>query len=214
MVKVKINGVEYSVQTSWYEVDVGRLMLCENFREELTVLSDIPEDIIKKAMDLQLFPLQTLISFIYDVEEWPGIEAVNIEQESYEKLELAKQRIQTGKTYNKILKAAITYYPEEKNAVRLLSLGVSIVNQIGIFLEKYTEMTASEHTNDEILAGVDTLEAFGMWGTAYVLAGKDVLKLRGVLDMKAIVIYEALRYNFRESKFTKRLFELRNQRTK
>jgi hypothetical protein len=210
MVKVKINGVEYSVQTRWEEVDAVKIMVCENFREELEAMSDIPKEIINKAADVQLFPLQTLISFIYEVEEFPAIQAVNIAEESYEKLELAKTRIQTGKTYNKILKAAITYYPEEKNAVRLLSLGISIVNQIGIFLEKYQEMTESEHANDELAAGVEQLDAFGSWGTAFSLAGKDVLKLRGVLEMKAIVIYEALRYNFREARYTKRLFELRN----
>ena len=210
MVKVRINGADYEVKTLWEEVDADRLMVCETFREELAVMSTIPADLIGKASEIQLFPFYTLISFLYEVDELPMVEAVNIENESYEKLELCKQRIQTGKTYNKLLKAARTYYPEENKTVLLLSLGVSIVQQISIFLAKYTEMTEAEHENDEIVAGIDRLTAFGAWGTAFTLAGKDVLKLRGVLDMKAITVYEALRYNFREAKYMKRLFEIKN----
>lgn len=212
MVKVSINGSEYHVQTSWEEVDPDKVMVCENFREEICAMSDIPEDIVKRAVPEQLFPIYTLISFTDDLDNLPDIPAVNVAEESYEKMELAKIRTKTGKPYNRVLKAARTYYPEEKNAVRLLSLGISIVNQIDIFLSKYTEMTESEHTNDEIVAGIDTLTAFGAWGTAFSLAGKDVLKIRAVLDMKAITIYEALRYNFRESKYTRNLIEIRNKK--
>lgn len=210
MVKVKINNVEYSVQTSWDEVDPDKLMLCENFREELECLSTIPKDIIDRATDEQLFPFYTLTSFIHEIGEMPMIDTVDISQESYEKLELARERMKIGKEYNKILISARTYYPEEKDTVRLLSHGISIVNQIILFLDKYTEMQGSEHTNDELMAGIESLDAFGSWGTAFVLAGKDILKLRGVLDMKAITVYEALRYNFRESKYIKNLFEIRN----
>ena len=210
MVKVSINGTEYQVKTLWEEVDADKIMVCENFKEELEAMSDIPKEIIEKANELQLFPFYTLIVFIHDVEDFPAIHDLNIAEESYEKLELTKKRIQTGKTYNKLLKAARTYYPDEKNPVRLVSLGISIVAQISLFLEKYTEMTESEHDNDEIVAGVETLDAFGAWGTAFTLAGKDVLKLKAVLETRAIVVYEALRYNYRESKYMKRLFEIKN----
>lgn len=212
MVKVRINGTEYQVQTDWKEVDPDKIMICENFKEELEAMSDIPKEIIEKASELQLFPFYTLISFIQDVEGFPAMQAVDIREESYEKLEQTKKRIQTGKTYNKILKAARTYYPEEKNPVRLVSLGISIVHQISLFLEKYTEMIESEHDNDEIVAGIDTLDAFGSFGTAYNLAGKNVLQIQAVLNMPALRVYEVLRYNFRESKYMKRLFDIKNPR--
>ena len=212
MVRFKINGVEYEVCNEWHEVDPDKLMVTETFKEELEALSTIPKELIEKVDDMQLFPFYTVISFLDDLETIQALKAVTIEDESYEKMELLKQRVIHGKPYRKCLKAGRVYYPDEKNAVRLISLGASIIAQLEIFLNAYKELGEHEPDNDEIIAGVDTLTAFGAWGTAYSLAGRDVLKLRAVLEMKAITVYEALRYNQRETKYMKRLHEIKYPR--
>lgn len=211
MVRFKINGKKYKAKNDWSEVDPDKLMMCDGIKDELECLTDIPNELINKATELQLFPLYTLISFIDDIESIELVQSVDIEQESYKKLELAKANIKTGKPYAKILKAGRIYYPDEKNPVLLLGLGANIINQIAVFLEKYEEMIQSEPDADEVWAGVETLSDFGAWGTAYNLAGEDILKLDSVLNLPALRVYEALRYNFRKSKYQKRLYEIKNR---
>jgi len=229
MVKFKINGKTYKAKTKWSEVDPDKLMMCDGIKDELKCLTDVPHETIDSATELQLFPLYTLISFIDDVEEnidepyinfWDKIKsfvgikktkAIDIEQAPYKTLELAKVNLKTGKSYAKILKAGRIYYPDEKNPVLLLGLGANIINQIAVFLEKYSEMIQSEPDADEVWAGVESLSDFGAWGTAYNLAGEDILKLQSVLELPALRVYEALRYNYRKSQYQKRLFDLKNK---
>lgn len=211
MVKIQINEKKYKVHTLWDEVDYEKLINANDFRDELEVLTDIPRETLHLASELQLFPIYTLVSFIDDDDLYPEFEAVNIEHESYEKLEYAKKLMQTGKNYQKVLRAAMVYYPDEKSTVRLLGLGVNIVNQISLFLENYKEMVSSEPDADEVWAGVERLSDFGAWGTAYVLADKNVLNLKAVMEQPALRIYEALRYNFRESQYMKKLYEIKNR---
>ncbi len=211
MVKFKINGKKYKAKNQWSEVDPDKLMVCDGIRDELKYLTDVPHETLDAATEVQLFPLYTLISFIDDVESIEQIQAVDVEQDQYQKLELAKSNLKTGKSYAKILKAGRVYYPDEKNPVLLLGLGANIINQIAVFLEKYSEMISSEPDADEVWAGVETLSDFGAWGTAYELAGEDILKLRLVLEQPAIRVYEALRYNSRKAKYMKKLFEIKNK---
>lgn len=211
MVEVTINNKIYHVKTNWSEVDTDKLTNCQSYKDELICLTDIEPEIIEIATEVQLFPIYTIISFIDDIDFIEELQAIDVENASYQQLELTKKLIQTGKTYVRLLKAARVYYPDENNPVRLLGLGANIINQISVFLENYKEMISSEPEADEVWAGVDSLSDFGAWGTAYVLADRNILNLKSVLELPAIRVYEALRYNFRESNYMKRLVEIRHK---
>jgi hypothetical protein len=209
MVRVRINGVQYKVCTQWDEVDTDKLFQCETFRDELKALTTIPANVIDRATEMQLWPLYTCVSFIDDLDTMPFLEALNVEAARYEQLELAKTFLQTGKPYRKIIGAARVYYPEEKNPVRLIGLGVSVVTQIAVFLKNYEEM-ATPPDSQEVSAGVESLGAFGAWGTVFNLAGRDLLKVREIFAKPAIEVYTALLFTYREAEYQKKLFELRH----
>lgn len=208
MVTVKVNGIDCQVCTQWSDVDPIRVMVAETFKEELEVLTTIPKDILEKTEDIQLFPFKTLISFLED-EEVPELQALDVADSSYKNLSEAITRMRTGKPWRRALKAANVYYPHEKNPVRLLSLGISIINQITLFLENYTEMLESQPTAEEVNAGIEELNSFGYFGTALTLAGGDPLKVDAILNEKAIRIYEILRYNFRKAKYMEELHKIK-----
>lgn len=213
MVTAKINGKEYGILTRWAEVDPVVLSDCQNFRDELRCLTDLPADIIDRASETQLFPIYTVISFIHECETMPALPAMDIDREPYERLEIAKLELATDhKPYRKLLNVAMLYYPEEKNLERLIGLGINIVSQIAVFLEGFEEMLHSEPEGDEVAAGVEGLSAFGSWGTAFVLAGKDPLKVNEVLQRPAIEIYTALYYSWKESRYQKALIEARQKK--
>jgi hypothetical protein len=210
MLKAKINDEEYQILTRWEEVDPVKLSDCVDFRAELACLTTVPIELLNRATELQLFPLYTVISFIHEVELLPALQALNVEKASYEKMEISKQELSTNhKPYRKILNVAMMYYPEEKNPVRLIGLGLNIISQIALFLENYEDMLHSEPEPEESSAGIEDLSAFGSWGTAFVLAGKDPLKVNEVLQRPAIEIYTCLYFTWKESKYQKALIKSR-----
>src|SRR5688572_6310295 len=105
MISIKINGETYQVCTQWDEVDPDKLLACEGFKDELKALTTIPPDLIDKCTSEQLWPVYTLISFIDDLDNMPYLQATDIEDRWYEKFELAKAGMKTGKSYKKILNA-------------------------------------------------------------------------------------------------------------
>jgi len=213
MVKVKVNGKEYRVKTRWGEVDAAKLSDCPDFRSELACLTDLPAAILERADEVQLFPIYTLISFIHEVEQMPVLEALQVERMPYQKMEIAKMELATDhKPYRKILNVAMLYYPEEKDPVRLIGLGINIVAQIAVFLEGYEDMLHAEPDQEEANAGVENLSVFGSWGTAFVLAGKDPIKVKEVLELPAIEVYTALYYSWKESNYQKALIESRKKK--
>ncbi len=210
MVKATINGQECKIMTQWEEVDPVMLSDCQDFRDELKCLTNVPRGILDAAAETQLFPLYTLISFIHEVELLPVLQALDIEKSPYEQLEIAKQELATDhKPYRKILNVAMLYYPQDKNPVRLIGLGLNIIEQIAVFLSNYEDMLHSEPETEEVNAGVENLSAFGSWGTAFVLSGKDPLRVKMILRRPAIEIYTALYYSWKESKYQKALIESR-----
>lgn len=219
MVRIKINGIEYKLQTRWEETDPDKLMVCEGIREEIAALSDIPVEILNQATELQLWPIYVACSFIDDTDAMPAIEPtnkkgepVNVENLAYKRLELAKQFLKFGKPYRKILNVARVYYPKEKNPVRLIGLGVSIVNQISIFLGYYEEMFKSEATGEQESAGIQSLSDFGSWGTVFAMANKNILDVNKIMNKPAIEVYTALHYSWRESKYLEALHEIRSRK--
>jgi hypothetical protein len=210
MVSATINGHECEIKTSWDEVNVLELAQCNDFKDECKLLTTIPHDIIEQATETQLFPIYTLFSFIDEAELFREVEAVPVDRDSYEHLELAKMALREGKPYKKIIKSALVYYPEEKETVRLIGLGISIVNQIALFLSNYEDMIKDPPDSTSEAAGIEELSAFGAWGTAFNLAGKDLMKVGDIMKRPAIEVYTALYYSWKESKYIKRYYELKN----
>jgi hypothetical protein len=211
MVQVKINGVQYNICSSWSEVDKAKLMACDNPKQELKALSNIPSELIDKAPDTQLFPLFTVISFIHDVDIIAEVQALDIPVKScYNSFEKAKKLLLSDKPKNhRLIGVASIYYPGEKDLVRLIGLGRSIDSQIALFLEVYLEMFEEKPTDNQISAGIEGLSVFSHWGVAYTMAGRDLERMNRILfNTPVIEVYTALHYSWREAKYNKRLWEL------
>lgn len=215
MIRLNINGKDFKIMTEWSEVNPVTLSDASGIREELKCLSDIDDDILFRAEELQLFPLRTIISFIDEVENMPMLKALSVQDARYELFEIAKGELrQHHKPYRKVLNIAMLYYPEEKNTVRLIGLGLNIIEQIAIFLGNYEDMLHAEPESDEVNAGIDELSGFGSWGTAFVMAGKDPLKIKQILDAPTLLIYTSLYYNWKEAKYQKSLMEAKYSKHK
>jgi hypothetical protein len=213
MISVTINDVNYSLCSEWSEVDLPKLLAATNFKEDLLALSDLPKDLVELATDLQLFPLYTIISFIDDLQSIEMLPATSVAQGEYGQLEFAKQILQSDKREaKKLLTIAMEYHKDEKNPVRLLGLGADIVSQIAKFLSHYKEMMDHEPDMEEEAAGIESLSDFGSFGTVYNLAQKDITKVRTIYAMKAIDVYTAIHFGFRENKYMTELAKIKQMR--
>lgn len=213
MVKVHVNGNKYNVATSFKDVkSLEALMECNTVFKELQVVTDIPYELLTMMNETQMFAISHLTGFLDSLDDLEyfcvDVEVVDIQTESYEKFELARQGM-VGKLYQQLYKIAKVYYPEEKNTQKLLSIGYKLYVSIAKFLEIYKEMYEKTADDDEIAAGVERLNAFGPFAVAYNLAGRDLLKLNEILAQPLLSVYTALHFNFIEAQYMTALHEIR-----
>ncbi len=216
MTTVTIGGTSYKVKTAWSEVDPDELLKCkEQTVPELSYLTEIPASILEALADP--LPLLTLTSFLDNpadvVLEAIEFDVPNVDKQAYQKFEKCKMLMRSGKLYTKLFNIARVYYPDEKNSVHLISIGLNILNQIEVFLSGYKEMYEEGLTPEQELAGFARLSSFGPWGTAYTLAGQDPTKTNDILNLPAIEVYTALFFNFLQSKAQKAFIEITRPKT-
>lgn len=212
MVTIHLNGQPFEFCTKWEEADPDKLINAKGFIEELMALSDATRGILN-ADYKQLFPLYTLISFIDEKEEIENVlldvPVMEIETESYGQMEQCRAILKEGKLYQQLLKIARVYYPNEKDCVQLLSIGANIIVQIDLFLNNYAEMFTAKLDDQEIEAGFERMSAFGSFGTALAMSGKDLIRAGEILKQPAIDVYATLLYSFIENSCQKELIRIR-----
>lgn len=209
MISLRIQGEPYSIAESIQECNIHRLVKATSEREELAAISDIPLEIVRR-LDWDTF--SHLVEFLNSDEDYQceSVKVKDIATESYEKLELAKKAIQDhDKLYMQVYSVARVYYPSLKKSSDIFKYGINLINQIGLFLEEFSEMYEDGPDALEVQAGIEKVNEMGSFGTAFTLAGKDLTKMDKVTEMPAIVVYTALLYNYRESKYMDALSKLK-----
>jgi len=200
MINVTVNKKKYQIKTTWDEFTVTTLLQCTDSRSELLAASTLPVDLIYKARPDHLFPFYTILSFMYDVSNYklaPDTKA--IERESYDQFVQCCSVIQEQiNPYQRAIKAALVYYPEEQSVTRLMEYGASIILQVNAFLESYSELNYKD-PKEEGSDYMDRLRTMGPWGTVYAMSGKDLTKMDAIFKKSTIEVYTAMIYNFREA---------------
>lgn len=209
MIKVKINGAEYSIAQHLLEVNYKALIKATTDRQILAAISDIPMDIIT-LLDIEA--LSPLLAFLECDEDYsaPEIKCVKVAEETYEKF-LEAQLIlrRESKRYRQLYFLSQLYHPERKKGVHILSTGINLINQINLFLDSYAELFNEGPTQIEIEAGIEQVNELAPFMTPYTLAGKDLLKMKEILKEPTVVVYSALLCNYREAKYQEELYRLK-----
>lgn len=207
MVLIKIKGKKYKCPTKWDEVtDFDTLISRGTLREEIETLTGAS---LEGISDESVFPLITLTSFMEEFD-LPAFECADVNQESYYKLEQAKEILKLeGRAYRKLYFLSKLYHPDRTETVQILSTGKNILDQINLFLSAYEEMFTYEPEQEEINAGIEELSGFSALATLYNLAGQDLLKIDQIGNSPAVVVYGVLMYEFKKSQYQNRLNEIR-----
>lgn len=209
MINVSISGKQYTIATNIFEVDINRLVQAEGEREELAAISNIPLE-VARLLDMDFF--LPMIAFLNDPEDYSceHVDTANVDEESYSKLEEARSAIiSTDKIYKQIFEVSKVYHPDRKKSVPIFKTGINLLQKITLFLDEYSELTEDGPDQMEVSAGIDKINEMARFGTAFVLAGRDLTKMDQVTRMPAIVVYTALLYNHRENKYQEALYKLK-----
>lgn len=213
MITVSIGNNKYSFPTQWEEVDIESILECDNPKDLIHKTGKVPMSVLERLDEGQIMSLYGIVSFIDDQESINDVlidlPVLDIREKSYMDFERARKGIGNN-LYKTFFHLCKIYYPEEKKTVLQLSIGVKIINQINVFLSQYEEMFNDKPDPLEVQAGSDRLTAFGVWGTAYNLAGEDLVKHYQIFDLPVADVYTALHYSWTKAQYQKRLMELRN----
>lgn len=209
MINLKINGIDYTIVDSIRDCNIHKLVKATSEREELAAISDIPLATVR-MLDWDIF--EPLTEFLHNADEYQAknVKVVDVAEQSYEKLELAKMAIHNNqKLYKQVFEVCMVYYPDSKKSTDIFNRGINLINGINLFLEEFAEMYEEQPDSLEIQAGIESVNELAAFGIPYQLAGRDLTKIDAVCEMPAHVIYNAMLYDFRYSKYTEALYKLK-----
>jgi len=212
MIKINIGRKKYKVCNEWKDLTPSILHTIKSIEpiELVKALTDIPEDVIEILSESSLMAIYQLVSF---VEDSPKVLApkkvINVASESWKKLESTKQALQTKSPPYIATQVAGIYFGDEvyKWSIPLVYGQTSqILESLFVFLERYKELNeGGEYDEDQLEAGVEGFETFGVGAIRYSLAKGDVTKYKDIEEQTAEDVYFTLLYEKAVNKYQKEL---------
>ena len=215
MVRVEIAGREYKIPSKHSEINGRQLHSIKQDAPKsiLRALTDIPEDVIGKLSTEAVMSLYGILEFIYEMPDNAMIkEEVVVSSEAWLKIELAKQALATSNEPFIVAEVSRVYFGDEAldwDTSFLYGQTSQIVYSLSVFLERYRELYEdNEPDPDQLEAGIEGLESFGVGAIRYSLAQGDVTKYERIEQMSAESIYFTLLYEKAKNEYTDRLKEI------
>lgn len=215
MISVSIAGEKYSFKNQWSDLTVKELHTIKSVKpiDLIQILSNVPESILKQIPENSLVALYQIVSFVEDVP--PNIDIkqhVNVANESWKKLELTREALKNSSPPFVAVEVAGIYFSEEifKWPIGLVyGQTYQILDSLNVFLERYKELGNSEpYDEDQLEAGVQGLESFGVGAVRYSLAKGDVTKYEAIESMSAEDVYFTLLYEKGVNEYQRRLKDI------
>jgi hypothetical protein len=213
MIKIKIANVTYKVKNEWKDLTPSILHSITSKApiEVVRCMSNIPVDILDQLDANSILSLYELCAFV--LEDYPlplkVVKPINVGEETFKKVELAKQAIQSGVPPYYMVGLCGIYFGEKVYKWRLSDVygqAYQILTSLSLFLERYKELSEkSEYTDDELEAGIQGFETFGVGAVVINLAKGVPSEEKFIEDSKAEWIYFKLLYDKGVSKYQKEL---------
>lgn len=225
----KIEDITYHIKESWHELTYAEycnVVRCQDKPpiERLSLLTGIDIDTLNKCNSKQLSILFSAVSWMDEYEDvllftHSYVGTLNIGAQTYGQLEKAKVALQLAgdKPILAIGELINIYYSEQINntsCVEAIGRGVWLLNEINIFLGKFTELYEYEPTVEEIEAGVDELSKLGSFYTVKKLSEKFCKHPDEVLKWEAVIVYSFLKAEAIDSKISRNLQNIYKRKSK
>lgn len=216
MVKVRLGGWLFRIKNKWQEVtpqEAMALYKAEGIRERISILSSPPLPPSLKINDAHLLALYELVSFTHDIPELVTneIEVPPASGWAFKDFELCRQAIikhpdALPLTFARI--AQVLDLPEEN----YLEVGAKALDEINKVMEHWGQWGIFDDvqpTSEEVSAGIERLQAFGVYGIVNRLA-EHFGKLPEEIEVRTVnAVFLDWTYLMEQAGFAARLQELK-----
>ena len=221
---IYLNGLSYDFRTTFPEVtvrDFHRLYKDSTPRGVLRALCNAPRKMIEDLTDDQAESLSNYVTWMDgDFEYLATPSEVDIGQQPWYKLEQAREIVNgSSRIVFSVFKLFELYtgnaIPEVWDASEFFGQGWNILEGIVNFLKKFEELQNGEKpTEDEIEAGIETLQSFGTFATLYNLAKGDPRRYSELQELPAYDIYMTMLYEHAQEGYRKNLQDINKRQDK
>lgn len=212
MISITISGKKYSVKNQWSDLTVKDLHGIKSIKpiDLVHSLSNIPPSLLEQLPESNLLALYQIVSFVEDAPTDIRVKhEVNVANESWKKLELTRSALKIASPPFVAVEVAGIYFGDKIfNWPISLVYGQTyqILESLNVFLERYKDLGDSDpYDEDQLEAGVQGLESFGVGAIRYSLAKGDVTKYAAIESMSAEDVYFTLLYEKGVNEYQKRL---------
>ena len=101
---------------------------------------------------------------------------------------------------------------EDENLLKVLGKGAFVLDKISKFVHEFKRLSEYEPTPEEIEAGVDELNVFGVFATVDALAEKYSKDPDEILKWEARKVYTILIKDFDKSQIERRINKIRSRK--
>jgi len=216
MVKIRLGGWIFRIKNKWEDVsfeEALQLYHAKDVRERVSILMTPALPKTLKVSDSHLLALYEIASFITEIPEVVGdkVEVPNAREWAFKDFELCRQAIikhpenlaLTFARINQILGLEQQHYIE---------IGAKALDGINAVTEQWKEwgiFDSVEPTGDEVAAGIERLQAFGVYGIVNRLA-EHFGVLPEVIEKRSVnSVFLDWTYLLEQGKYRERLEEVR-----
>ena len=206
MITAEVNKVKYNIPTSWLDVSYKQWLNIQSEKDEITILSiltTIPKELLEQMTSGQLSKLLLAISFI-QTQPTLGESKTDIDMRKYtygQKI-LLQQLIEKNKdNIMLIIGDVVSLYSTKKynenyatkevdgSFIEIYGLALNIINQLKRILEVEHENLSVKPTSEQLQAGVDMFDKFGVMNTVKALALGNILNYEKILKIDYNTVY-------------------------
>jgi hypothetical protein len=229
MPKIIIDSKSYELKTSFELLSFGeykRLLInnesSNRNRLNVSVLANMPIELVHKISDAQLAAIVPHIAFIAEPSTIKCIEAdkkylKSIGEEPWIKLETAKMHIKLNgdKDILFVIDQIVEIYTGENILDWPLQKAMTVINhyieELNAFFETFKKLNEYKPETAELLAGIRQLDYLGFYLTLDALTQSDITKREQVKNMPAFEVHNQLLINYENAQYQKRLVKTKEK---
>ena len=217
MISVIINKQKYNVPTSWDDVTYSQWLNTLNETDTLKLASfitDIPLNYLEALSDFQLNKIGYLLNFLKtEIDGNCQIDVVDIRLDEWGKKIELQQLVEKNKdNLLPFLKNIVKIYIQNDNdsIVYVYKMAFNLLDQLKKILEIESEQLHVRPTSEQINAGLDMFDEFGVMNTIKAVALGNILNFDNVLKIKYNVVFLFLKMSKTETIYQENYRKLLN----
>jgi hypothetical protein len=206
MIQATINKTPYNIPTSWNDVSYKQWVSIQEEKDELkllSILTNIPVELLANFSNGQINKLALAIQFVQTQPKLEEIKTdIDIRKYTYGQKILLQQLIEKNKdNIMPIIGSIVSLYSSNEynenyqqldvdgSLIEVYGKALNIINQLTQILEREKENLEVKPTIEQVQAGVDMFDKFGVMNTVKALALGNILNYEKILKLDYNTVY-------------------------